>query len=38
VTVACLGAPAYPAARSLYYSVGFELLNRDLAHVKRATR
>jgi ribosomal protein S18 acetylase RimI-like enzyme len=36
VTVACAGAPKRPAARSLYYSVGFELLNRDLAHVKRA--
>jgi ribosomal protein S18 acetylase RimI-like enzyme len=36
VTVACVGAPKHPAARSLYYSVGFELLNRDLAHVKRA--
>jgi GNAT superfamily N-acetyltransferase len=37
-TVACVGAPARPAARNLYYSVGFELLNRDLAHVKRAVR
>jgi hypothetical protein len=38
VTVACVGAPAHPAARNLYYSVGFGLLNRDLAHVKRAAR
>ena len=38
VTVACVGAPARPAARNLYYSVGFEFLNRDLAHVKRAVR
>jgi GNAT superfamily N-acetyltransferase len=36
VTVACLGAPKHPGARNLYYSVGFEVLNRDLAHVKRA--
>lgn len=38
VTVACAGAPARPAARRLYGSVGFELLNRDLVHVQRAAR
>jgi len=35
VTVACLGAPKHPGPRNLYYSVGFEMLNRDLAHLKR---
>jgi GNAT superfamily N-acetyltransferase len=38
MTVACVGASARPAARNLYYSVGFEFLNRDLAHVKPAVR
>jgi GNAT superfamily N-acetyltransferase len=38
VTVACVGAPKRPAARNLYYSVGFEVLNRDLVHVKRAVQ
>jgi hypothetical protein len=34
--VACVGAPAHPAARELYYGVGFEPLARDVPHVKRA--
>ena len=34
--VACLGAPAHPAARELYYGVGFKPLTRDVPHVKRA--
>lgn len=34
--VACLGAPAYPAARELYYSVGFKPIRRDVPHVKQA--
>jgi GNAT superfamily N-acetyltransferase len=38
VTVACVGAPKRSAARNLYYSVGFEILNRDLVHVKRAVQ
>jgi GNAT superfamily N-acetyltransferase len=29
-TVACLGAPGHPAARELYYSVGFRLFTRDV--------
>lgn len=33
--VACLGAPAHPAARALYYSVGFERLSRDVPYVQR---
>ncbi|MFF7198774.1 MULTISPECIES: GNAT family N-acetyltransferase [unclassified Streptomyces] len=28
-TVACLGAPGYPAARALYYGVGFREFSRD---------
>lgn len=34
--VACLGAPAHPAARNLYYSVGFRAFTRDLPQIKRA--
>lgn len=34
--VACLGAPAHPAARNLYYGVGFRPLSRDLPQIKRA--
>jgi GNAT superfamily N-acetyltransferase len=34
--VACLGAPAHPAARNLYYGVGFRELSRDLPHIKVA--
>lgn len=36
--VACLGAPATPAARALYYGVGFKPLSRDVPHVKRVRR
>lgn len=32
--VACLGAAAYPAARGLYYGVGFGQLSRDLPQVR----
>lgn len=32
--VACLGAPAYPAARLLYHSVGFREFTRELPHIK----
>jgi GNAT superfamily N-acetyltransferase len=34
VTVACLGAPGYPEARGLYYSVGFRELSRDAPLLK----
>ncbi|MGF6231405.1 GNAT superfamily N-acetyltransferase [Inquilinus ginsengisoli] len=34
--VACLGAPAHPAARNLYYGVGFRAFTRDLPQIKRA--
>ncbi|WP_342235052.1 GNAT family N-acetyltransferase [Inquilinus sp. OTU3971] len=34
--VACLGAPAHPAARSLYYGVGFRPFTRDLPQIKVA--
>lgn len=34
--VACVGAPTYPAARELYYGVGFEPFARDVPYVKRA--
>ena len=33
--VACLGAPAHPAARNLYYGVGFREFTRDLPQIKR---
>jgi GNAT superfamily N-acetyltransferase len=36
-TVACLGAPGHPAARELYYGVGFRVLCRDVPHVKAAS-
>ncbi|MGY6019870.1 GNAT family N-acetyltransferase [Streptomyces spinosirectus] len=36
MTVACLGAPAHPEARGLYYSVGFREFTRDVPLVKRA--
>jgi hypothetical protein len=36
-TVACLGAPGHPAARELYYGVGFRMLCRDVPHVKAAS-
>jgi GNAT superfamily N-acetyltransferase len=32
--VACLGAPTRPAARELYYSVGFREFTRDLPQIK----
>lgn len=32
--VACLGAPAHPAAWGLYHGVGFRAFTRDLPHVK----
>lgn len=34
--VACLGAPAHPAARDLYYGVGFHPFTRDLPQIKPA--
>jgi GNAT superfamily N-acetyltransferase len=34
--VACLGAPAHPAARNLYLGVGFRELSRDLPQIKAA--
>jgi GNAT superfamily N-acetyltransferase len=34
MTVACLGAPAHPRARGLYYSVGFSELSRDAPLIK----
>ena len=34
--VACLGAPAHPAARHMYYGVGFRELSRDLPQIKVA--
>jgi hypothetical protein len=34
MTVACLGAPAHPRARGLYYSVGFRELSRDAPLIK----
>lgn len=33
--VACLGHEAHPAARGLYYGVGFREFSRDVPHVKR---
>jgi GNAT superfamily N-acetyltransferase len=32
--VACRGAPAHPAARGMYYGVGFRELTRDLPQIK----
>ncbi len=37
MTVACLGAPGHPAARGLYYGVGFRELARDAPLLKPAT-
>jgi GNAT superfamily N-acetyltransferase len=34
--VACLGAPAHPAARNMYYGVGFRELTHDLPQIKVA--
>jgi GNAT superfamily N-acetyltransferase len=36
MTVACKGAPGYPAARGLYYGVGFRLFTRDAPLIKPA--
>jgi GNAT superfamily N-acetyltransferase len=36
--VACLGAPAHPAARNMYYSVGFRQFTRDIPQIKVAQR
>ncbi len=36
VLVACLGAPAHPAARALYYDVGFRPFTREVIYVKPA--
>ena len=33
--VACIGAPARPAARELYYGVGFEPFTRDVPYIRR---
>lgn len=35
-TVACLGAPGHPAARGLYYGVGFRELSRDAPLIRTA--
>lgn len=35
-TVVCLGAPGHPAARGLYYGVGFRELSRDAPLIKTA--
>jgi ribosomal protein S18 acetylase RimI-like enzyme len=37
MTVACLGAPGHPAARGLYYSVGFRAFTRDAPLIKTKT-
>jgi ribosomal protein S18 acetylase RimI-like enzyme len=36
-TVVCLGAPGHPAARGLYYGLGFRELSRDAPLIKPAT-
>lgn len=36
MTVGCLGAPGYPAARGLYYGVGFRQMSRDVPLIKPA--
>lgn len=36
-TVVCLGAPGHPAARALYYGLGFRELSRDIPLIKPAT-
>jgi GNAT superfamily N-acetyltransferase len=38
MTVACLGAPGTPAARGLYYGVGFRPFTRDAPLIKPADR
>lgn len=37
MTVACLGAPGYPGARGLYFSVGFRELSRDAPLIRTRT-
>jgi GNAT superfamily N-acetyltransferase len=34
--VACLGAQAHPAARNMYYGVGFREFTRDVPQIKTA--
>jgi hypothetical protein len=36
-TVVCLGAPGHPAARGLYYGLGFRELSRDAPLIKPKT-
>jgi ribosomal protein S18 acetylase RimI-like enzyme len=36
-TVVCVGAPGHPAARGLYYGVGFRELSRDAPLIKTPT-
>ncbi len=36
-TVVCLGAPGHPAARGLYYGLGFRALSRDAPLIKPET-
>ncbi|OIJ65386.1 GNAT family N-acetyltransferase [Streptomyces mangrovisoli] len=36
MTVACLGAPGHPAARGLYYGVGFQKFTRDAPLIRPA--
>jgi hypothetical protein len=36
-TVVCLGAPGHPAARGLYYGLGFRELSRDAPLIKTKT-
>ncbi|GIH12906.1 GNAT family N-acetyltransferase [Rugosimonospora africana] len=38
MTVVCLGAPGHPAARGLYYGLGFRELSRDAPLIKTATQ
>ncbi|WP_042405859.1 GNAT family N-acetyltransferase [Streptacidiphilus carbonis] len=37
MTVACLGAPGHPAARGLYYGLGFRPFSRDAPRIKART-
>jgi hypothetical protein len=36
MTVACYGSPGLPAARGLYYGVGFRPFTRDVPLIKPA--
>jgi phosphoenolpyruvate-protein kinase (PTS system EI component) len=36
MTVVCEGAPGHPAARELYYGLGFRELSRDAPLIRRA--